>query len=87
MPWKPLAMTGADLNLIKNNNMSDFYELRDGDRVFSTGVFLIRDVSVPGGWRVDGFEDDTFYNGECVNTFQTDETVSFYTGHPPNKQD
>jgi hypothetical protein len=85
MPWKPSGITGADQNHIKRIKMSEFYELKDGDRVYSTGVFLIRDAAAPGGWRVDGFEDDTYYNGVTVNSIQSNETVSFYTGLHPDE--
>jgi hypothetical protein len=40
--------------------------LKKSDRVFSTGVFLILDEN--GRFQVDGFEDDTYYNGQLVNT-------------------
>ncbi len=56
------------------------YELKDGDRVFSTGVFLVKDSSVPGGWRVDGFEDSTFFNGRMVNTLENEGEFVFYVG-------
>ena len=45
----------------------DKYILDDGDVVFATGVFLIRDKSVKGGYTVSRFEDDTFYEGDYVN--------------------
>jgi len=38
------------------------------DRIYATGVYLIRDNSVAGGWRVDVFEDDSYFDGECVNS-------------------
>ncbi len=41
-------------------------EIRNSDSIFATGVFLRRDDSVSGGWVVEGFEDDSFYDGKHV---------------------
>ena len=38
--------------------------LKKGDRVFTTGAYLLWDGKK---WIVDGIEDDTFYDGELVN--------------------
>ncbi len=48
--------------------------------MFSTGVFLIKDSSVTGGWRVNGFEYSTFFNGRMVNTVENEYEVVFYVG-------
>lgn len=54
--------------------------IENGDVVFATGVHLRRDTTVNGGWVVEGFEDDTFFDGELVNSNQTDDKVEYYTG-------
>lgn len=38
--------------------------IQEHDRVYATGVFLRR---YNGDWIVDGFEDDTYYDGDIVN--------------------
>lgn len=52
--------------------------IQDRDLIFATGVFLRRDHSVQGGWIVEGFEDDSYFDGELINT--EDETGEFFTG-------
>ena len=61
------------------------YTLKNGDRVYATGVFLIRDSSVPGGWRADGFEDNTFFNGRMVNTLENEGEDVFYVAEAEYK--
>lgn len=46
--------------------------IKNGEQVFATGVYLVRDNTAPGGWRVDGFEDETFFDGDAI-TFQDDD--------------
>lgn len=54
--------------------------IRNGDVVFATGVHLRRATAVDGGWVVEGFEDDTYFDGELINSNQTDDAVEYYTG-------
>jgi len=35
--------------------------IKENDRVYTTGAYLVRDLSVQGGWRVDSIEEDTFF--------------------------
>ena len=52
--------------------------IKNGDTVFSTGVWLIKDDSIPGGWQVGGFEDDTYIDGLIVNSEQDEEGDIIY---------
>lgn len=45
--------------------------LKDGSRVFATGVFLIWDAKNKK-YIVDSFEDDIFYDGISVQTDEND---------------
>lgn len=47
------------------------YYLKQGSQVYATGVFLIKDDSVPGGWRVGEIEDDVYHDGMLVNDVRT----------------
>ena len=64
----------------KKTLQNEIILLKDGDEVFSTGVFLIRNSAVPGGWIVSGFEDDTFFDGCPLESVQNVETgiVTWY---------
>ena len=42
------------------------YIIKDGDRVYATGTFLIRDSSAEKGWRIDQVDDDLFYDSGLV---------------------
>lgn len=53
--------------------------IKNGDTVYSTGVFLIRDTTVNGGWVVEGFEDDSFFDGELVNYTKIDDNSVEYS--------
>ena len=53
--------------------------IKDGDLVFATGVFLQRNTSVDGGWVVESFEDDTYFDGELIN-WDEEERVYFAGG-------
>ena len=53
--------------------------IKDGDLVFATGVFLVKDSTVDGGWVVDSFEDDTYFDGELIN-WDEEERVYFTGG-------
>lgn len=55
-------------------------KIKNGDAVFATGVFLIRDTNTNGGWVVGSFEDDTYYNGEVMETRYINGEVGYYTG-------
>ena len=46
-----------------------------GDEIFATGVFLVRDNTVDGGWKVKSFEDDSYHNGAIV---EFEEGVGYY---------
>ena len=50
--------------------------IKNGDIVYSTGVFLMRDTNVNGGWIVTEFENDTFYDGKIVNSKECDDINS-----------
>ena len=54
--------------------------IQNDDWVYATGVFLQRDDTVNGGWIVISFNDDTYCDGNLVNT-QVDDNgkVSYYT--------
>jgi hypothetical protein len=55
--------------------------INNGDNVYATGVFLQRDTTANGGWIVMGFEDDTYHEGQIVNSDQNDDnTVTYYVG-------
>ena len=55
--------------------------IKNGDSVFATGVFLQRDTNVLGGWVVMSFEDDTYFDGELVNSDQTiGGHITYFTG-------
>jgi hypothetical protein len=55
--------------------------IENGDVVFATGVHLRRDTKNNGGWVVESFEDDTYFDGKVVNSNQTsDSTVEYFTG-------
>jgi len=55
--------------------------IENGEDVFATGVHLKRDTTVKGGWVVMSFEDDTYFNGNIVNSNQTSEnTVEYFVG-------
>lgn len=43
--------------------MPEKYYLKQGDRVFTTGAYLIWDGKK---WILGGLEDDTYYDGELV---------------------
>lgn len=53
--------------------------LSDGDRIFATGVFLVKESTAPSGWVVDGFEDDSYHDGKLIETTQLEsgENVFF----------
>ena len=53
--------------------------IKDGDLVFTTGVFLVKDSTVDGGWVVSSFEDDTYFGGELIN-WDEEERVYFAGG-------
>lgn len=53
--------------------------IKDGDLVFATGVFLVKDSTVDGGWVVSSFEDDTYFDGELIN-WDEEERVYFAGG-------
>jgi hypothetical protein len=50
------------------NKKKGTYQIKNGDVVFATGVFLQRDT----------FEDDTFFDGATVNSDQTDDGESYF---------
>lgn len=41
-------------------------ELKNGDRVFTTGAYLIWNEK-DKGFSFDGLEDDTYFDGELIN--------------------
>lgn len=41
--------------------------LKEGDSVYATGVFLTRTGKT---WGVVSFEDDTYFNGQCVEDIE-----------------
>lgn len=41
-------------------------EIKNGDTIYSTGVHLLRDTKVNGGWVVSSFEDDSYFEGDLV---------------------
>lgn len=56
-------------------------KIKNGDAVFATGVFLIRDTNTNGEWIVGSFEDDTYYDGEVMETrYINGEFEGYYTG-------
>lgn len=50
------------------------YKLKKYDRAYTVGAFI---VWMGDHWEIDGFEDDTFYDGESVNDIESCEP---YTG-------
>lgn len=61
--------------------------IEDGEDVFATGVFLRRDKTVNGGWVVMSFEEDTYFNGEIVNSNSTEEGIEYFTGDEEEEED
>ena len=53
--------------------------IQDGDRIYTTGAFLIRDSSVNGGWVLGHFEDDSYFGGNMLESFETDDGIIYYT--------
>lgn len=49
--------------------------VEDGDRAFTNGAYITRKGKT---WIVDGFEDDSFYDGELMQTAEN----GWYTGLP-----
>ena len=63
------------MNYIKENK-APVYKLKEGDRVYATGVSLT--LQFDDGrpyWIVDGFEDDVYFDGETVNY---DDEIGYY---------
>ena len=56
------------------------YYIKNGDRVFATGVFLIRDDKQPSGWSVDGFEDDTYFDGANIQDIGSGDNKPYIGG-------
>ncbi len=53
--------------------------LKDGDRIYATGVFLVKDSNTPSGWIVDGFEEDSYHDGKHVETEQLESgEIKYY---------
>ena len=62
--------------------------LKNNDWVYATGVYLRRDDTVDGGWIVINFNDDTFYEGNLVNTHvDKNGKVSYYTSDEDEEDD
>ncbi len=53
-------------------------KIKNSDVIFATGVFLRRDDSVNGGWVVEGFEDDLFFNGKHVECEEKENGKCIY---------
>ena len=55
--------------------------IKRGDVVFATGVFLVRDENANGGWVVQSFDDDIYFNGDVVNNTESEDglSVEYYT--------
>jgi len=53
--------------------------IKDEDVIFATGVYLMRKKSVSGGWIVTGFQDDSFFDGDLVESEEDDDSVTYYT--------
>ena len=53
--------------------------IKDNDVIFATGVYLMRKKSVSGGWVVTGFQDDSFFNGDIVESEEENDSVTYYT--------
>jgi len=54
------------------------YNIKNGDIVFATGVYLLRDSTVDGGWLVTAFEDNTYHNGILVESENPEPGVINY---------
>ena len=53
-------------------------EIKNSDVIYATGVFLRRDDSANGGWVVEAFEDDSFFNGSHVECETGDNGKPIY---------
>ena len=50
--------------------------IKNGEKIFATGVFLMRDTSVKGGYVVVSFEDDSFFEGKYVNDVENEPYIT-----------
>ena len=53
------------------------YFLQDGDRVFTTGTFLVYDQE-QNKFVFDELDDDTYFEGECMEWEEVDGVVKPY---------
>ena len=64
---RSVTVNFVGVNRDKGNTKMSKYNLKNGDRVYSTGVFLEYDGD---NFVVVKFDSDTFFDGEVVNDIE-----------------